>query len=318
MLRGDFQKFVKAGGLIALGLCAVIGLYLAGYSVGIASGRYGAEADGFSAQYADDTRRSVDHCRQTERSMSEADKCVDTVLAASRENQRGEKDLQTQREMSQWAYWLLLITVGQSVVGFVGLIAVLSTLAQGREAIELSRLSSEMDHRPWLAIKDLVFTRIEIKPDRVEFQWRCSFENTGNSPARNVIPHMRLRAMIEDDDQLVSVPPELSWEDQAKGMFAKLNGKIGEAIFPGKAPTANYGTAASWDELLQQDAHLEKALIGVEFGVFYTYGTDRVGMTWLYQDAWDARRDTIYLTKGELIIPEACITPGLMARSRAI
>lgn len=217
-----------------------------------------------------------------------------------------------------WAERGFWVSFGSLALSVGGLAALLITISQGREANEISRISSEMDHRPWVAIRDFVVTNIDVSPERVDIRWRCTFENTGNTPALNLIPIMRLRAKVEEGQQLHFLQPEKSWQEQASYLYTQFDGVFGQAIFPGNSPVGNYGSGATWEELLLDRPHAEKVEVGVEFGVIYGYGSDRIGMTWFYVDVWDDRSDTIYLPRQNRNVPEAFIKVGMGLQSKAV
>lgn len=90
MLGSYWGKFAKITGLGAAVVFALLLIYLVGYAIGTRSGYYGAEAEGYAAQYPQETGKQVNDCFELT-ARADVAQCVDEAIEASRENQRGER-----------------------------------------------------------------------------------------------------------------------------------------------------------------------------------------------------------------------------------
>lgn len=170
MSDGNRSQRIEA--LIAQFFCvmALIGLVVLIYNLGRAYGYNGAQAQGYAAQYPSDTDKAIDAC-----SMGGGDaafrKCVSEAIASSHESQRSEYDLQAQRDMSQWAWWLLVVSIGQIPIGIIGLFYLVQSIRQGRQGIIKAREANEIAHRQLeMAQKPIVYVSCKgsLLPDPSE------------------------------------------------------------------------------------------------------------------------------------------------------
>lgn len=103
MLTTSHVKFAKIAGLVAAFLSALLVIYALGFAIGQRSGEYGADAQGYTAQYPRDTAKQIDDCFKLP-TRADTTKCADEAVKASHENQRSEHDLTAQREAADWAW----------------------------------------------------------------------------------------------------------------------------------------------------------------------------------------------------------------------
>lgn len=100
-----------------------------------------------------------------------------------REEWRDEQDLQAQRDMAEWAKWLLAIsTIGVGVTG-IGVWYVAKTLDATLSANAGFRESAERQLRAYVNIKDVVVLNL-IKGEKPKLVVR--YENGGQTPAYNL------------------------------------------------------------------------------------------------------------------------------------
>lgn len=192
--------------IVGSGIAAVFivwGLSAAIFHMGFSSGRYNAEAQGYAAQYASKTQERVAECFADGPSPS-AQECAEQAVTASHDSQRAEQDLQAQREMAQWAKWLLIVSIAQIPLGIAGLVVLLSTLRQGRDALSRARDANRIaqsvadaELRPYFFVDKVeVIERRSLHTDELDedgeplpgaFSARIvvSIRNTGKVPVRN-------------------------------------------------------------------------------------------------------------------------------------
>jgi len=191
----DVIRWLAVSGAILTG--SVV-LYAMGVSVGSGMGYHEAQSDGYAAQYPSDTDKRVSECFANS-DLSRAKECAQSAIEASRESQRSEGDLSAQRDMSEWAFWLLGLTAVQSLLGFGGFVALVITIRQGRDANAISRNVAAADLRPYLFIDrlrliDAVDQNVEPTdensgeevPGFLFSKIEIYLKNFGKVPARNI------------------------------------------------------------------------------------------------------------------------------------
>lgn len=153
-------------------------------------------------------------------------KCVQHEVNASKEHERSEYDLSAQQDMSQWAYWLLWVSIGGIAVSVLALFLIWrtflvtgETLAATQQMAIDTREIGEAQVRAYLAfrIKD-----VEIIPPAIllkDGEWSNlpatvsisgELHNSGQSPARR----MKCRYEIQ------SVPKDSTIEVDARKLAA--------------------------------------------------------------------------------------------------
>lgn len=191
MLRGDWRRYAKIAGLTVLTLSAAIFVFVWGATLGQVSGHYGAQSQGYASQYPSDTDKRVEQCF-TNPDLAAAKQCAQEAITADRENQRSEHDLQAQREVADWTYYVLVISIVQIPLGVLGLIALLVTIDQGREANEIARNSAKLQSRCYLSVSSIEVLeprKIDVPvANQEEQRVLCAqvylgFANNGETPA---------------------------------------------------------------------------------------------------------------------------------------
>jgi hypothetical protein len=104
------------------------------YAIGVSGATHHEQAKRYAKQEAAAAGNSVE--RECAGLVGGAlRKCETEIIAASRESQRDESALQAQRDMSEWAFWLLIIGAGQLVATIIGLAFIKGTLDATRDAV---------------------------------------------------------------------------------------------------------------------------------------------------------------------------------------
>lgn len=165
MRRNDSGRYLAIVGASLVAVAVLSGTLTFTFHMGALSGRSDAQARGYAATYPTDTRKQVADCwTKTERSA--AQECVASAIQASREAQRSEADLSTQRQMSDWAFWGLVVAIVigciTTVVTSLGTYLIFKQVKFSREAVEeTGRATQAMleandiaksAQRPWLKV----------------------------------------------------------------------------------------------------------------------------------------------------------------------
>ena len=126
-------------GLITTGIA--FGTLAYSFQLGNLSGYNEAKAYGYAGKYPESTTKSIDICFSNPE-LSHRQECIEQAIASGRESQRAEYDLNAQRDMAEWAFWLLIISSAQMPIGILGLVALFFTLRQGKAGLEKARDSN--------------------------------------------------------------------------------------------------------------------------------------------------------------------------------
>ena len=145
----------KALGLSAIAIALTISILLpvTAYHIGSTSASYHSEQSGYSQNETAATEKAIAQCAlKPDPSLEE---CIAEQIKAGRDDYRSEQDLYAQRSMAQWAWWLLVVSLAQIPLGVLGLIALIVTIRQGREANEISRDSARHQNRAYMAVSSI-------------------------------------------------------------------------------------------------------------------------------------------------------------------
>jgi hypothetical protein len=134
-----------------------------------------------SSYSAEATEKYAADCLKDFKPISTWANCIINSIDANRTAQRANQDLKAQQEMAEWAYALLLLSVGGLVVSGCGLIALFVSLSQTRTVIKDTREIGEKQIRAYLssdAIK-IIFDHNTQAILEIKYSWK----NFGQSPA---------------------------------------------------------------------------------------------------------------------------------------
>lgn len=182
------RRVVKITGISAAALGSLLLMLFVGYGMGLSGGFYDAQRDEYSAQIEHETQERIDDCFARTQPPAKAHECVENAVTASRESQQSEQDLNAQRKMADWAWWLVVITLAQTPLTLGGLILLLQTIWQGQEAIRLQKAET----RPWLSFAELKIKRLNVQQLSNSPDWvvtpvmEMQVVNSGNAPAVDV------------------------------------------------------------------------------------------------------------------------------------
>ena len=107
--------------------------------------------------------------------------CISNKLETYYKDQATNEDLNAQKDMAFWAFWLLLATVLSILISLAGLYLLLDSLRQTRRSISDTREIGQAQVRAYLTCKDATFEitemGISVKP---------KFHNSGTSPSSEI------------------------------------------------------------------------------------------------------------------------------------
>lgn len=226
----------------------IIGVLAYTYSLGDMSGRKNAESQGYAANYPEDTAKRIDKCYRSSEPAG-VQKCIEESIKADRENQRGEQDLEAQRNMADWAFWFLVFTIIQIPFATAGLVALIVTIRQGLEANKIA-LEAE---RAWLDFDiEMDGILVDYGGDGYDFRIIISVRNIGSNPATDVREH--IVGIFFDDIPEGEHPFDSSGRDKLLAMNCKTASdelKImpieGPTIFPKGTHQIFCESGVPWD-----------------------------------------------------------------------
>ncbi|MFL0670944.1 MAG: hypothetical protein ACJLS3_05800 [Erythrobacter sp.] len=150
--------------------------------MGQSSGFHQAEANGYAAQYPSDTQKRIEECL-AKRPIGDVPECMEAAIRASHESQRSEQDLKAQRDMSEWAWWLLIVSIAQIPLSIAGLGALIVTIRQSREANEIARGIGEAQVRAYVKCGNVTCKTIGQDEANDLYSLVIETQNLGQSPA---------------------------------------------------------------------------------------------------------------------------------------
>lgn len=190
-----------AGGLAFIALFFVcLGFIGYTYGLGHLSGFKEAETKHYQTEYAASTDERISSCFEGVASPRE---CVEEAIRDNHEHQRNEADLEAQRNMADWAFWLLVVSTGSLGVTAIGTAFLAWQVKLTREAVEDTSKATdammrqneiaEAAQRPWLKLTVDAFATFD--PDAGSspvIKLPVSVQNYGAEPAVSVHRAMAL------------------------------------------------------------------------------------------------------------------------------
>lgn len=203
MRRNDGSRHLAIVGASLAAIAVLGGTLTFTFHMGDLSGRSDAQAQGYAAAYPTDTRKQIADCWiKAERSA--AQECVASAIQASREAQRSEAELSVQRQMSDSAFWALLVAVLMGLVTTIGTYLIFRQVELTRKAVEDTSQATKAvleaneiamnAQRPWLkfypsAVANIFAPKeaggiIPEYPGGIELVFTVEIENIGDSPCQ--------------------------------------------------------------------------------------------------------------------------------------
>lgn len=169
MHRNDGSRYLAIAGASLAAIAALAGTLTFTFHMGDLSGRSDAQAQGYAAAYSTDTKKQIADC-WTKADRSAAQECVSSAIQASREAKRSEVDLSTQQQMSDWAFWALVVAIVMAFVTTIGTYLIFRQVELTRKAVgdsgEATKAMLEANEiaregmRPWLSLQVTAATDI--------------------------------------------------------------------------------------------------------------------------------------------------------------
>ena len=110
--------------------------------------------------------------------------CFSENASKLSEARRAEAGLVAQQGATRWAWWSALLAGLQIPVSLAGILAVVQSLRQAREALDQSKRHGDLDLRPWIKVSAEPKVG-SIESGVVSFDVDVKVENVGRSVAKN-------------------------------------------------------------------------------------------------------------------------------------
>lgn len=117
---------------------------------------------------------------------------------AYREEWRSQQDLYAQRDMAEWAWWMMVFTGAGLIVTTAGLVYIALTLNATRDGNQINREIGETQARAYLSVIGGEVTMDRALP--LYFSITFLIHNSGNSPARDI--EVSVEACFEDRSEV--------------------------------------------------------------------------------------------------------------------
>lgn len=209
MSSSNRSRYVAIGlTLIAL-VVVFVGTTAYLFTLGSNSGFRQSETQHYQTEYAADTEQRIASCFE-DTSVKPRD-CVEKAIKGNHENQRNEADLNAQRDMADWAFWLLIVSslsLGVTAVGTAFLAwqvqltreAVTDT-GEATEAMKRQNTISEQSLRPWIVLS-LEYDFAIVGENEITFYCDLKVKNIGKSPAYHVAAHEAEVPLVERNEKI--------------------------------------------------------------------------------------------------------------------
>ena len=275
MSRGDWSRHVALIGALLATIFVLCGALAYTFHVGELSGRKDAEAEGYAAAYLYETNKQIADC-WAKGDTPAAQQCVTSAIQASRDAQRSEADLGVQRQMSDWAFWALVVGIVMAFITTIGTYLIFRQVELTRKAVEdtgdatkameeanrIARESIALTHRAWLTVELSENAHFSAWQNAHHYtvDFGVFLSNTGNGIAKSLEISSKLYVVCADFDPSSGVN---NWGRYAEPEPLECNShKFPAMINPGdvQIPADGSGMAESIDA-----AHKLYVLTTVEY-----------------------------------------------------
>lgn len=235
------------------------------YDSGSFFGRSDEQARRFHQHYAAEARSQVRNA--CSRSIAPA-QCALRILQGTREDQRSEANLNSQRQAARWSWWTVVIALAQTLVGAAGLVALFRSLRQTELALGaatdanlIARDSLDAENRPWLHV------------EAVTFEHMVSTIGQG----RSLLAVFSVKVTNIGRTAAVNVTVRAGLAPSPRGALERFNGSMGASGMPTVLPSGR--ESADLLEVSTIDAAIEEASgscwLAVEVGYSGPGGANR-------------------------------------------
>ncbi len=245
---------------IALGLTVVALLCAVCFIFGRDSGKSEVEPYNHTQHYAERSDIQIENICASKSTKEEAIKCAIEAKTQSRDAKREEHDLNAQKSMAQWAWWMILVTgiVGLMTFGVtaVGVWFVRDTLIATSDAVKAANKTNEImvsGQRAWMEPIPIDKGALKFDEGRISVHICPIFMNCGNSVAQNVI-------VVPEIIDVSSGAESISFE--TKRIWGNT---IANVVFPTKPTTwREYDTVSVTGNAFENAVHIK-----IKFTCFY-------------------------------------------------
>lgn len=267
MSDSDRSKFDYVGLLAALAV--ILPLYVVMiWQMSGEQARHKVEATYAARDYAQSTDAQIrDLCISG--SLQARVDCAAKVIAANRESERSERDLEAQQTMARWTFVMGGVAGAGLLISGIGVGLVFITFREARRAADAAHDAN----RPWLSVEIARFGGLSIDENGVEVAVELKGSNIGRSPATYV-----------KGITMMTVNPE-SAEEFTVGIGTKavkdtlINWRVhdrtmGRTVFPNQQFTEAWKSRLSWDEIAakKQTPEDTEFFFFIAVGVRYRFG----------------------------------------------
>jgi len=135
-----------------------------------------------------------------------------------RKEWREEIDLNAQRNMAQWAFWMFIVSGAGAIVGVLGLILIRQTLIATRHTNHNFRESSEKELRAYIGIEPIIeecSISVDLsseQPTDADVSFLLKIKNYGQTPASNVLYTGQITWARHDQDFRAALSKNCFWK----------------------------------------------------------------------------------------------------------
>lgn len=261
MFGSDWRQLVKLVGLALAALAALSGMLFTGFWIGSGSGYYSARSEYHGERYSADTRESIEQCfAKSSPTTDEAKECVADAIKSDRESKRAEADLSAQRQMADWAWALLIVSIVQIPLGVVGLVAILASLQQGREGLKIAQDTLTLENRAWLKVEIEQKGIRRVSDGNLNASIALTIINVGNAPA--IVLGLNLHTFLVEDRDAKPTPQDIQFQPNqnvtlfsgdelphAVTYYVEMS-KVHEALNKGVVPSLGFDIKVTYKSLI--------------------------------------------------------------------
>jgi len=209
MLGSDRSGYLAAVGAGLLAVFILAGVLAFSYHLGDLAASKRTQGYRYAAEYPSDTDKRIADC-PTNASVSSLKQCIEEAIAASRDAQRSEKDLSAQRQMADWAFWVLVASCISTVVTALGTVFLAIQIDLTRKALKGTNNATDAmreankiaksHQRPWVTVAVKLISGIFYKEPggKAWLKTIVVVKNVGNTPAFNLRVNTRLQAWADE------------------------------------------------------------------------------------------------------------------------
>lgn len=186
----DSDRSYRAAPLEAFFICLIligvaVAIFATGLTFGVDAGRNEVTA---RQHYEAEKQSMLSACAGAE--SANLSKCIVDAIETAQGNSDSRQSLYAQKDMSDWAFWMMLTSLGMFFVSLLGVIWIKGTLDETRravrsadDAVSVTREIGMMQARAYLEVKTVTLTATD-NPD--VFDAALQIENVGQTPARDI------------------------------------------------------------------------------------------------------------------------------------